>query len=249
MQSKLLIFRVFLIASIFLLCACQPSGSTANHAPSESVLPDPLAEAWLGKWNVWVQEEVEEQPENLIINAQGMELNGDLYFNDGDHAYFTAQLNSDGSAAVGNWYSDAGKSGVVSLLLSADGDQFLGSLHGFAPMCAVREGSEMPYPCESTFEFNWAGGWQVWVGSMETEGLFYYVPGGKSIGPLSYKFIADLSDDKRSISGRWEAMASTGKIEAKLLENNVQFTGNMDGYFPFCGTRIGGEKPEPCYGP
>ena len=31
-------------------------------------------------------------------------------------------------------------------------------------------------------------------------------------------------------------------------DNGLQFTGSMNGMFPFCGVRPGGAKPEPCMG-
>jgi len=117
-------------------------------------------------------------------------------------------------------------------------------------MCAVRDGSEQPDPCESEFDLNWPGGWYVWLGPLETEALFFFDPEGQSAGPLSYTIKAFVSGEGgEKLLGTWESMGSSGEIELKLDENGIQFSGNLDGQFPFCGVRPGGEKPERCYGP
>jgi hypothetical protein len=184
------------------------------------------------------------------MNASASTLNGEVFLNDGDRAVFSADLNSDGRAAVGNWQSDLGKSGRISLVISEDGSQFIGSLQGLGPMCAVRDGSQIPDPCESEFDLNWHGGWYVWLGPQETEALFFFDPEGQSAGPLSYTIKAFVSGENgEKLLGTWEAVGSTGEIELNLAENGIQFTGNLDGQFPFCGVRPGGEKPQPCFGP
>ncbi len=244
------LFPLVFIALIWVLSACQPGILEPSATPTVSIPPDPLAESWLGDWTVWVQETLEEAPEILIMNASASTLEGEVFLNDGDRAIFSAELNSDGRAAVGDWQSDEGKSGKISLLISQDGSQFIGSLQGVGPMCAVRDGSEQPDPCESEFDLNWPGGWYVWMGPLETEALFFFDPEGQSAGPLSYTIKAFVSgEDGEKLLGTWESMGSSGEIELKLDENGIQFSGNLDGQFPFCGVRPGGEKPERCYGP
>lgn len=250
MLAKNRLFSFALVSAVMVLSACQPGSSELSATPTASIPPDPLADAWLGEWTVWVQETLEEDPELLIVNARASTLEGEVFLNGGDRAVFSAELNSDGRAAVGNWQSDQGKSGKISLLISQDGSQFIGSLQGVGPMCAVRDGSDIPEPCECEFDLNWRGGWYVWLGPLETEGRFFFDPEGQSTGPLSYTIKAFVSgEDGEKLLGTWEALGSTGEIELNLDENGIQFTGNMDGQFPFCGVRPGGEKPEPCYGP
>jgi hypothetical protein len=250
MLSKNHFYPIAVIAFLLILSACQPGGSSPSVTPTAFIAPDPLADAWLGEWTVWVQETLEEVPEILIMNASASTLHGEVYLNDGDRAAFNAELNLDGRAAVGDWQSDQGKSGRISLLISQDGNQFIGSLQGVGPMCAVRDGSELPDPCESEFDLNWRGGWYVWLGPLETEALFYFDPEGQSAGPLSYTIKAFVSgEDGEKLLGTWESMGSSGEIELSIDENGIQFTGNMDGQFPFCGVRPGGEKPGTCYGP
>lgn len=247
-KKPLLAFALF--NCILILTACQPGVLSPAATPTVFVAPDPLAEDWLGDWNVWVQETWLETPEILKMNASASTLNGEVFLNDGDRAVFSADLNSDGRAAVGDWLSDQGKSGRISLVISEDGSQFVGSLQGVGPMCAVREGNEIPDPCESEFDLNWDGGWFVWVGSDETASLFFYNPNGKSVGPLAFTINADVSGENGDkLLGSWEAMGSKGTVELILDENGIQFTGNMNEWFPFCGVRPGGEKPDPCYGP
>jgi hypothetical protein len=250
MLSKNHFYPIAVIAFLLILSACQPGGSSPSVTPTAFIAPDPLADAWLGEWTVWVQETLEELPEILIMNARASTLEGEVLLNDGDRAAFSAELNSNGRAAVGDWQSDQGKSGRISLLISQDGNQFIGSLQGVGPMCAVRDGSELPDPCESEFDLNWRGGWYVWLGPLETEALFYFDPEGQSAGPLSYTIKAFVSgEDGEKLLGTWESMGSSGEIELSIDENGIQFTGNMDGQFPFCGVRPGGEKPETCYVP
>jgi len=249
-MNKKTIFPFAIIFSAMIISACQPGSKAPAATPTAFIAPDPLADTWLGEWTVWVQETSEEVPEILIMNASASTLHGEVILNDGDRASFNAELNSDGRAAVGDWQSEQGKSGRISLLISQDGNQFIGSLQGVGPMCAVRDGSELPEPCESEFDLNWRGGWFVWLGPLETEALFYFDPEGQSAGPLSFTIKAFVyGEDGEKLLGTWEAMGSTGEIELMLEENGIQFTGNMDGQFPFCGVRPGGEKPGICYGP
>lgn len=250
MLNKKRVFLFVIIATVWALSACQPGVAVPAATPTVFIAPDPLADVWLGEWTFWVQETLEEAPEILIVNAHASTLEGEVYLNDGDRAVFSAELNSDGRAAVGDWQSEQGKSGKISLLISLDGSQFIGSLQGVGPMCAVRDGSELPDPCQSEFDLNWSGGWYVWLGPLETEGGFFFDPEGQSAGPLSYTIKAFVSgEDGEVLLGTWEAMGSSGEIELYIQENGIQFTGNLDGQFPFCGVRPGGEKPEPCYGP
>jgi hypothetical protein len=250
MLIKVRVLRMAFISFVFFLSACQPPVSEPAATPTVFVAPDPLAEAWLGEWTVWVQETLEEVPETLIVNASAKTLEGEVYMNDGDRATFNAELNSDGRAAIGDWQSEQGKSGRISLVISQTGDQFIGSLQGVGPMCAVREGSEIPDPCESEFDLNWHGGWYVWLGPQETEALFFFDPTGESAGPLAYTINGFVSGEKgEKLLGTWEAIGSSGEIELSMDENGIQFTGNLDGQFPFCGVRPGGEKPETCFGP
>jgi hypothetical protein len=250
MMIKNRLFPFALIAFLIVLPACQPGPSMLSSTPTSSIPPDPLANAWLGEWTVWVQETLEELPEILIVNARASTLEGEVLLNDGDRATFSAELNSNGRAAVGDWQSDEGKSGKISLLISQDGNQFIGSLQGIGPMCAARDGSEIPEPCESEFDLDWRGGWYVWLGPLETEALFFFDPEGQSAGPLSYNIKAFVSGENgEKLLGTWNSMGSTGEIELNFNESGIQFTGNMDGQFPFCGVRPGGEKPEPCFGP
>lgn len=250
MKNKMLLIAITLSIAVTVISACRAGNPLIPATSTAFIAPDPLTDSWLGEWTVWVQEEIEEAPEMLVINAKGPTLEGEVYLNDDDRASFSAELNSDGSAAVGNWQSESGKSGAVSMLISSDGSRFLGNLQGVGPMCAVREGDTMPDPCESDFALDWSGGWYIWIGPQETEGRFYYDPAGESAGPLSYEIKAFISgEDSSVLLGTWEAVGSKGEIELTLSENGIQFSGNIDGQFPFCGVRPGGDKPEPCFAP
>ncbi len=242
------ILPLLFTSMMLLLSACQNGTNFLKPKPTEKVIPpSPMAEPWTGDWSVWVYEALDEQSQPAIIHAEDTQLTGEVYPNDGDRITFIADLNPDGRAAVGTWESDAGKSGVVSLILTEDHKQFLGALQGFAPICGAREGNTIPDPCDSNFEYDFQGGWYVWLGPLETPALFFYIDEFEAYGPLSYVINAFVSDDGQILSGTWKAVGSTGEITAKLQDNGIQFVGNMDGQFPFCGTRPGGSKPEDCY--
>jgi hypothetical protein len=248
MKKSNLILSIKIAVLMVLLSACQGGTNFLQPKPVEEVVPpSPMAEPWMGDWNVWVFEKLDEESDAAIINAKATTLDGEVFLNDGTQVTFSADLNMDGRAAVGTWEAETGETGVVSLILTEDKSQFLGALQGFAPICGVREGNVMPDPCDSNFEYDFQGGWYVWMGPLETEALFFYVDEFEAYGPLQYDINAFVSDDGQILAGTWKAVGSTGDITAKLTDNGIQFVGNMDGQFPFCGTRPGGSKPENCY--
>ena len=249
MRNNRKIGLIIALIAVFLNACASDSTDPELIIKSDAGPPSPQAEAWLGDWTVWLLEILEEVPEDLIISAEGNQLKGEVFMNSGEKVKFFAELNQDGQAAVGTWESESGQTGTVSMILSEDMSRFAGGLHGFGPLCGTREGYEIPDPCESEFTFDWTGGWYVWIGPQETEGRFFYRIDDESSGPLSYVIKAFVSGDGSKLLGTWSAVGSTGEIEAQLLENGIQFIGNMDGQFPMCGVRPGGSKPDPCFGP
>ncbi len=241
--SNKTIAHICLVIFLFLITSCAPEVVVpkSDHSPEAAL--------WVGDWTIWVAKSHDSEPTEVFFTADGNLIAGSVAISEGASADFTAEVGAGGHAALGTHESNEGLSDSVSLILSADGNQFSGYLHGIAAMCGAREGFEKPDPCLSAFGHGWDGGWTVWIGSIEMEGKLFFDPAGESIGPLNYDVELALSDDGSILAGKWMAVGSTGKLEAVLLENGVQFVGNMDGIFPFCGVRPGGPKPETCMAP
>jgi hypothetical protein len=108
---------------------------------------------------------------------------------------------------------------------------------------------EKPEPCYLDIRGEWSGEWVIWFGPEETEALIVLKVEGDQISTLIYDFTGTISADGRTITGEISEMGFTGKVNVEMLENNVQFRGNISGLFPFCGSIVGGSKPDPCMGP
>lgn len=237
------ILRFCMAISILLTVSCSPQKEIAVEDPS------PEAALWTGEWNVWVVRSADPEAAEVTFTADGNLIAGTVPLGNALSADFSAEAGVDGISALGTYESNEGLSDSVSMILSADGKQFSGYLHGISAVCGAREDAGKPDPCLSAFKSGWEGGWTVWIGPLEMEGNLFFDPNDESVGPLSYEVVLEASDDGAALVGKWMAVGSTGKLEALLLENGVQFHGRMDDRYPFCGVRPGGPKPETCLMP
>jgi len=162
---------------------------------------------------------------------------------------FSASTNEDGLTAIGTWDSSSGRSGTIAMLINEDKNQFIGNLDGTEPLCGARDGYEQPSPCKCEFGFDWSGEWLVWLGTEQIETILLFTQDGNDVGILIYEFEGITSEDGFTLTGPWKALGASGTLEAKMLDNMAQFTGNLDQIYPICGARLGAPKPETCMGP
>ena len=105
-----------------------------------------------------------------------------------------------------------------------------------------------------TVSVNLDGPWTIWQGSAEQQLTIdflqqgYDLVGNAATGDgHSILFKGVVSQDGTSVSGNWETTTSTsGNFTMDLSESLSNFSGNLGGGVPFCGTRMGTSKPDPC---
>jgi hypothetical protein len=157
-------------------------------------------------------------------------------------------MSLDGITAIGDWESSNGNSGPINMLISEDKQEFVGNLGGEVMLCGSREGTFKPTPCYTEIG-GWSGEWVVWLGPDETEIILFFNQEGSEVGVMVYDFDGTVSEDGRTLAGEFNEFGISGSLEAKILDNMAQFTGNIVNLFPFCGVRRGGPKPAVCLGP
>ncbi len=105
-----------------------------------------------------------------------------------------------------------------------------------------------------TVSVNLDGAWTIWQGSTEQQLAIdflhqgYDLVGNAAIGDgHSILFKGVVSQDGTSVTGIWETTTGTsGNFTMDLSESLSSFSGNLGGGVPFCGTRMGTSKPDPC---
>ncbi len=101
---------------------------------------------------------------------------------------------------------------------------------------------------------NLDGPWTIWQGSAEQQididflQQGYDLVGNTAIGDgHSILFKGVINQDGTSVTGTWESTTGTsGNFTMDLSESISSFSGNLGGGVPFCGTRMGTSKPQPC---
>ena len=167
----------------------------------------------------------------------------------GQEKTFLVTVSSDGVLATGNLISSIGNKQPITLLLNKEKDQMAGNINGITPFCATRGSINYPKPCFTEIRGDWAGEWWVWAGPDEDSSMLVFYQNGNRVDVLFYEFSGETSEGGRVLTGDWHAYGMDGNLVAKKLDNGIQFNGNMNGMFPFCGVRPGGSKPDPCMGP
>jgi len=110
----------------------------------------------------------------------------------------------------------------------------------------------------ATPEYNWTGTWTTSFGmpSMMHETIAFTltqtgstVSGSFTHGPDIVTLSGSLSADKRTLTGTWTSLPSSGPFAFYLVSAN-QFRGNKDSStYEWCGYRAGAGLPSPCMGP
>ena len=245
---------------ILLVSACAPSEEPATPSTIEEIVPTPEPTAtpsptltptpqvtldWEGTWFLWVGETFE--PIEVNFSAEGNIIIGTIE-EKGESRKINAAVSLDSVTAIGDWESSSENSGPVAMLISEDGKEFTGNLGSEGMFCGSREGAFKPKPCYTEIG-GWKGEWVVWVGPDETEVVLFFNQEGNDLDVMVYDFKGSVSEDGRTLTGEFNEFGFTGSLEAKILDNMAQFTGNMVDLLPFCGVRRGGPKPAVCFGP
>lgn len=257
---------LFLMILILGLSSCVPDKTTAPDAaateapttsptltPEPSPSPTPIYTGlWGGTWNVWSG--APEASDDIVklqtvdFSIEGNRLSAEVIVR-GEILTVEANISEDGITALGSWQYQDGRSGSATLLISGDRQSFAGNLNGELIFCGSRGGNKRPSPCFTEISGDWNGEWIVWFGPDDTEMLMVMQQDGNQVGVMLYDFSGTVSEDGRTLTGEMNEMGFTGQVEARLLDNQAQFTGYVSGLFPFCGARPGGPMPDPCMGP
>jgi len=220
--------------------------SEAIATPTPTLVPTPLfTQDWTGSWFSWVGGTY--QAIEVIFSADGNQITGTIE-EEGESKKINAVMSLDGISVTGDWESSNGNSGPINMLISEDKQEFVGNLGGETMLCGSRKGSFKPTPCFTEIG-GWRGEWIVWFGPEEIEAILFFKQEGRKINVMVYDFERTVSEDGRTLTGEFNELGISGSLEAKILDNKAQFTGNMLKLFPFCGVRKGGPKPTVCLGP
>ncbi|NMC45296.1 MAG: hypothetical protein GYA52_00540 [Chloroflexi bacterium] len=100
----------------------------------------------------------------------------------------------------------------------------------------------------------WEGTWTAWAGTelLETtieikreNGNFVAIYEPTAGNPQTINAI--VSDDELLFSGTWQsAEEESGTLKLRMMDGNMQFVGNQNGYIPICGAKEGATQPDPC---
>jgi len=218
---------------------------TATLAPT--LIPTPVfIQDWTGSWFLWVGDYNKRIEANFSIEDNQITSTIQEV---GETRKINAVISSDGITAAGTWESSSGDSGLIDMLISEDRQEFVGNLDSEAKFCGSRAGHRKPSYCLTTIDGGWSGEWVVWFGPEEVEAILFFKQEGSEINVMVYDFEGTVSEDRRTLIGEFNELGISGSLEAKILDNRAQFTGNMLKLFPFCGVRNGGPKPTDCLGP
>lgn len=261
MDNQVLRKMAVLFLLILLISACSSAEKPAGPAttaetvpttepaatPAPTLTPTPeLTQDWVDTWSLWIGEN--NQKSEVNFTAEGNQITGAIEV-EGESRKINAKMSLDGITVTGNWESSSGNSGPINMLISEDRQEFAGNLGGEVMFCGSREGSKKPKSCFTEFGGYWSGEWIVWLGPEETETILFFNQEGSEVGVMVYDFKGTVSEDGYTLTGEFNEFGISGSLEAKILDNMAQFTGNMINLTPFCGVRRGGPKPAACFGP
>ncbi|MCD6475625.1 MAG: hypothetical protein J7K85_05085 [Anaerolineaceae bacterium] len=245
---------------ILLVSACSSAEKTTSPAPTAEVIPtaEPTAtqtptqtstpshtQDWTGTWFLWVGNTY--QAIKVNFTAEGNQIIG-IIEGEEESRKINAMMSLDGITVIGDWESSSGNTGLIAMLISKDRQEFVGNFGDEIAFCGSREGTFKPTPCFAEIG-GWGGEWVVWFGPEETEAILFFKQKGSDIDVMVYDFDGTVSEDGSTLTGEFNELGISGSLEAKILDNMAQFTGNMSNLFPFCGVRRGGPKPAVCLGP
>jgi len=259
MYDQVLRKMAVLFLLIFLISACSPAEKPAeivptaepSATPAPTLTPTPqLTQDWAGTWFLWIGDNI--QKSEVSFSAEGNHITGTIE-EEGESRKINAKMSSDGITVIGDWESSTGISGPINMLISEDRQKFTGNLGGELMFCGSREDYKMPNPCFTKIVGDWSGEWAVWFGPDEMTSILFFNQKGSEVSIIFYDFdfdfVGTVSEDGRTLSGEFNEFGISGILEAKILDNMAQFTGNMLNLAPFCGVRRGGPKPAVCFGP
>ena len=255
---------VILMLAALLVGGCAPEPAPEpTQAPTvipspttvPSLTPTPIYPGiWGGSWNIWAGMGEDSEDYELLryvpseIVVEGNFLTTEVLIQGEPHTV-TAEISRDGIVAVGEWSGPDGQSGSAVMLISVDQQSFAGNFNGTDFFCGSRHMNRKPIDCMTEIADGWDGTWVVWIGPDELESLVFLEQIDQKVEIMLYDFTGTVSSDGLSMTGEINEAYFTGEMEAHMLDNQVQFNGNIGGLFPFCGVRPGGPKPDPCLGP
>ena len=264
MKMKVLsMFLIFFLAVTLSNCAPKPAPSPnptsppTNPTSQPTITPSPILTEttktqgpWEGTWTLWTRTSMEKK--KFTFTQSGNDLSGESEIIDNNQSTFTGKISDDSQAVTGSWKSTLGWEGVFAIRLLESGNQFNGNINGNEPCCGARNESEQPEDCI----LDWSGKWQIWLGEDLQQGEIQLEQKGNNVTVVltigqveSYSFAVRTSNNGRTLSGSMKVSGISGKGQIYMLDNMVQFTGNLMGIMQLCGARMGASRPEPCKSP
>lgn len=143
----------------------------------------------------------------------------------------------------GTW-SAGGESGTFDFWITPSGDTWYGNWNKSYDWCGYRPGGSAPEPCGIA---SWYGDWDTdcstsGCGTMSLEQNGQFVEGTYADGDGTMSALADGT----MLTGDWFRGAGTGELAFYMENEGVQFSGNWNENFEWCGRRGGAAFPDPC---
>ncbi len=143
----------------------------------------------------------------------------------------------------GTW-SAGGESGTFDFWITPSGDTWYGNWNKSYDWCGYRSGGSAPDPCGIA---SWYGEWDTACSTsncatmvVEQNGQFVEGTYADGDGTLS------ATADGTTLTGNWFRGTGTGSIAFYMQNEGVQFSGNWNENFEWCGRRGGAALPDPC---
>lgn len=144
----------------------------------------------------------------------------------------------------GTW-SASGQSGSFDFWIAPDGLSWYGNWNKSYDWCGYREGGVAPVPCGVA---TWYGEWDTECSTsgcalmtLEQNGEFVEGAYADGAGTLSGTVAGTV------LTGNWVRTNNSGSVKFFMQDEGVQFNGNWNDDFPWCGHRQGASDPDPCY--
>jgi len=101
---------------------------------------------------------------------------------------------------------------------------------------------------------NLDGAWTIWQGTEQQQLDSNFLQKGFDLianaatgDGHSIMFSGKISSDGNTVNGTWESTNGTsGNFMMEMHDSLNSFAGNLGGGVPFCGTRLGSARPNPC---
>jgi Ig-like domain from next to BRCA1 gene len=144
----------------------------------------------------------------------------------------------------GTW-SRGGDSGTLDFWLGSGGNRWRGNWDKVNDWCGNRSGLSEPSPCGVA---SWYGTWTTQCSGSTCGDMTLTQTGATITGTYAGgEGSVTGSVDGTELTGTWMRNGTSGTLKFFMISGGVQFQGNYDGSFDWCGYRSGSSAPGTCF--